>query len=520
MAPNLIRIASHETENQLKLSLKQAFELQEPKLRPPFSLTIPHKEEYAQLNQAILYGILCEPNHSIAHIKYLHAIVIDGYELFLGLLVKVVDGLYSKLVDSAKNQLVWVTKEMIAVSAIGIDGLLVCLLRQIVGSDFSDGNLWLCFGLVNIFLYKWDCLLEEEPLVLTSALYVYLRLLADHCRLSSDEKLEELKFLEIKYCVRMLREQFHLCLRIGRDLVRLLQDLVHVPEFKEIWKDLVLNPGAFQDLEFSDISQLYRTRTSSRYFLLRITPEMESQLRFLLSCVKFGNQKRYQTWFAKKFLSGPGREAVVVDIIRFICCAHHPSNEIIQSDIIPRWAVIGWLLKCCTKVHTEADAKLALFCDWLFFDEKVDNIMNIEPAMLLMVCSTDKYMDLTNSLLEYLLLLVDNYDVDRRSIIARGVSLALGTLVQKGVVRSLDVLTCCNGISPFLREWLQKILLDFSTAAPNDLLPSGLPAHPTQPISLSDVSCLATLCPLPKDKTACDQGDGLSTGTINNSISI
>ncbi|KAK8679688.1 hypothetical protein V6N13_145127 [Hibiscus sabdariffa] len=36
---------------------------------------------------------------------------------------------------------------MIDVSAIGIDSLLVCLLRQIVGGDFSDGDLWLCFEL-------------------------------------------------------------------------------------------------------------------------------------------------------------------------------------------------------------------------------------------------------------------------------------------------------------------------------------------------------------------------------------
>jgi hypothetical protein len=26
------------------------------------------------------------------------------------------------------------------------------------------------------------------------------------------------------------------------------------------------------------------------------------------------------------------------------CCAHHPPDEIILSDVVPRWAVIGWLL--------------------------------------------------------------------------------------------------------------------------------------------------------------------------------
>ena len=116
---------------------------------------------------------------------------------------------------------------------------------------------------------------------------------------------------------------------IGRDLVRLLQELVHVPEFRAIWKDLMLSPTEFKVPEFRDISQLYRVRTSSRYFLLRITPVMESQLRFLLSDVKFGNHRRYPVWFAKKFLCTAEKETFLIDIVRFICCSHHPPNEII-----------------------------------------------------------------------------------------------------------------------------------------------------------------------------------------------
>lgn len=66
---------------------------------------------------------------------------------------------------------------------------------------------------------------------LTSALYSFLRLLAeDHCKVSGDN----VKRLEIKFCVKMFREEMDLSLKIGRDLVRLLQDLAHVSEFREI----------------------------------------------------------------------------------------------------------------------------------------------------------------------------------------------------------------------------------------------------------------------------------------------
>ncbi|XVF47226.1 hypothetical protein PTKIN_Ptkin03bG0092600 [Pterospermum kingtungense] len=484
MASRLIRIAPYEAENKLELSLRQAFDLLESKVRPPFPLTIPNPQEYTQLNHAILYGVLTEPHFAKIHIKYLHAIVVDGYQLFINLLVGIVNELYGKLVDLVKDQLIWVTKEMIDVSAMSINSLLVCLLRQIVGGDFSDGNLWLAFELVSLCISKWDCLLEEEPTVLTSALYTFLRLLADHCRVVSNQKLEMLRHLEIEFCVKMLREQFHLSMKIGRDLVRLLQDLVHVTEFKSIWKDLVLNPREFRTADFSDISQLYCRRTSSRYFLLRITLEMETQLRFLLTYVPLGSQKRYQTWFEKKFLFGPERESLVVDIVRFICCAHHPSNEIIQSNIIPRWAVIGWLLTYCRKNYIEANGKLALFYDWLFFNEKVDNIMNIEPAMLLMVCSLPKYIDFTHSLLEFLLLLVENYDLDLKNIITRGVSSAFDTLVRKGVVDSLDALTHYSALSPSIRVKLQNLLLNSLGKVPREVLPVDLPGHSTPSLRL------------------------------------
>lgn len=495
MASKLLKIGTHEADNQLEVSLRQAFEELEPKLRPPFSLAIPSAQEYLQLNRAILYGLLTEPLLAKTHFKHLHAIVTDGYRFFIHLMVKIVNDLYAKLVDSVKDQLIWVVKEMVGVLGVGFDGLLVSLLRQIIGGDFSDRNLWLCSELVSLFLSKWDCLLEEEPLLLTSALYAYLRLLADHCRLSSNVKLEPLKLLEIEFCVKMLREQFHLCMKIGRDLIRLLQDLVHVPVFRAIWKDLVLNPGEFRTAGFSDVSQLYCSRTSSRYFLLRITPDMETQLRFLLMHVKLGSQKRHQLWFAKKFLFGPEKETVVVDIVRFICCAHHPSNETIQSDIIPRWTVIGWLLKTCRKNYVLANVKLALFYDWLFFDERNDNIMNIEPGMLLMVCSIPKYIDMTHSLLEFLLLLAENYDVDRMHLIFRGLSSAFNILVQKGVVHSLDVLTSCDALSPFLKERLGRLLSNLKMGIVNKLQPLHLPHDSVPPLSLQNPSFLKSPTP-------------------------
>ncbi|PIA53734.1 hypothetical protein AQUCO_00900367v1 [Aquilegia coerulea] len=482
MSLKLLQSNTHDAENQFEVLLKEAFELLKPQLKPPFPLTILSPLEYTKLNQAILFGLLTQPQFTKIHITHLHAIITDGYGLFVSLVLKILFELYPKVLESVKIQLIWVSSKLVEVSAVGVDGLLICLMRQIVGGDFSDGNLWLCVELLRIFLNNWDWLLEEQPLVLSSALFTYLRLLGDHYRLL-DSKFEALKRMEIDFCVRLLRNHFNLCFRIGRDLLRLLQDLVYIPEFKAIWKDLLLNPSEFNVHEFTDISQLYCSRTSSKYHLLRITPEMEMRLRFLLTHVKWGFQNRYQVWFARKFLCRPEAESVITDIVRFICCAHHPSNEVIQSNVIPRWAIIGWLLKCCRSSHVEANTKLALLYDWLFFSERVDNIMNIEPAILLMVNSIPKYIDMTQNILEFLFQLVENYDMQRKEVLVKGVSTSFDVLVRKGVVPSLEALSLCTLLSPLLRN-------KFSYISSKSALTVHLPHCSAPPPNLSSQSSL------------------------------
>lgn len=78
-----------------------------------------------------------------------------------------------------------------------------------------------------------------------------------------------------------------------------------------------------------------------------------------------------------QYLSTPESQTLRCDLIRFICGVIHPSNEVLCSDIIPRWAVIGWLLTTCTSNVAASSAKLSLFYDWLFFDPEKDSIMNI-----------------------------------------------------------------------------------------------------------------------------------------------
>ena len=46
--------------------------------------------------------------------------------------------------------------------------------------------------------------------------------------------------------MNQLRTNFQSLMTIGRDLVRLLLSVVHIPEFLEFWRDLVHHPHALQ----------------------------------------------------------------------------------------------------------------------------------------------------------------------------------------------------------------------------------------------------------------------------------
>jgi hypothetical protein len=95
-----------------------------------------------------------------------------------------------------------------------------------------------------------------------------------------------------------------------------------------------------------DFTELLSIPTPKRYLKLLIPNELESELLFVMEHVMLGKQKRFQQWISKKHMTGAENDDFIVDMIRYICGVFHPSNALLQSDMVPRWAMVGWLLKC------------------------------------------------------------------------------------------------------------------------------------------------------------------------------
>ncbi|KAK0088867.1 hypothetical protein PV325_010464 [Microctonus aethiopoides] len=386
---------------------------------------------HEEVSLGLLVAILTDPQDAAKSYRDLTLITRDGLAIVLGHLNQLVLERYLRLNDIARTQLLWLLRELIRTSVANVDNLCLSLLRHAAGGDISSRNLYLVDALLDIFQDNrpW---LDKFPFLVASIVYTYLRLIEDH----SVPHLNALRQKEVTFTVGLIRERMVDCLVIGRDLVRLLQNVARIPEFETLWKDLLLNPKTICP-SFIGVIQLLQTRTSRRFLQSRLTPDMERKLVFLTSQVRFGNHKRYQDWFQRQYLATPESQSLRCDLIRFIVGVIHPTNELLCSDIIPRWAVIGWLLTTCTSTVAASNAKLALFYDWLFFEAEKDNIMNIEPAILVMHNSMRSHPAVTATLLDFLCRIIPNFYPALAERVRNGIFSSLRQILEKRVLPSL-----------------------------------------------------------------------------------
>ena len=271
------------------------------------------------------------------------------------------------------------------------------MFRNVVGGDISPNNIALNEALLDI-LIELRPYYDRNIQLLSFSLFNYLRMIADH----HNPLLRELRNKEVQYCIVLLKEHFNDFIWIGRDLIRLLHHVACIPEFEQFWKELLNNPGSLAP-GFTGIFQIIKIRTPRRFIKLRISFDLEKKLMFLTSQVRFGLHRRYQDWIQKQYFIGFESQLLRCDMIRFICCSIHPSNETLASDIFPRWALIGWLLSVSGSHVLSSYARLALFYDWFFIDDREpQNIMDIEPGILVMYYSLKNYPAITAGLIDFL----------------------------------------------------------------------------------------------------------------------
>lgn len=441
-------------------------------------------KNHEEVSLGMLMSILTDPHNATKCYRDLTLITRDGLTCVLNNLSNLILERYLKFHDTARSQLLWLIKEMIRNAVTGVDNVCWNLMRYASGGDITPKNIILVESLLDIYIENrtW---LDKFPVLICMVVYTYLRLIEDH----NIPQLVNLRQKEVNFVITLMRERFSDILCLGRDLVRLLQNVARIPEFNQLWQDILINPKTLCPT-FINVLQLLQTRTSRRYLQSRLTPDMERKLVFLTSQVRFGHHKKYQEWFQRQYLATPESQSLRSDMIRFIVGVIHPTNELLCSDIIPRWAVIGWLLTTCTSNVAASNAKLALFYDWLFYDSEKDNIMNIEPAILVMHHSMRSHPAVTATLLDFLCRIIPNFYPPYADKVRQGIFNSLQQIIEKRVLPNLHPLFDSPKLDRELRATVRETFKEFCTngngegvsgirdEANEDIIPRGGPDEP------------------------------------------
>ncbi|XP_067625597.1 integrator complex subunit 3 homolog isoform X2 [Eurosta solidaginis] len=438
------------------LSLQQQINgLNEKDMHDILSQLVCKEKQHEDISIGFLYTMLTDPVNAPKGYRDLTLVARDGMNMVVSNLTMLVAEKYGKLTEVARRQLIWLLRELVKHQVLLVENIVWNCLRQAGGGDVSVKNIFLVEGLLDIFI-EYRAWLESQAFLVQTVVYSYVRLIEDH----ASPSLNTLRQKEVKFIISLIRERFLDIIPLGRDFVRLLQNVARVPEFEQLWREILHHPESLHPT-FTGIWQLLQTRTSRRFLQSRLTPEIERKLTFLASSVKFGNQKRYQDWFQDKYFATPESHSLRSDLIRFIINVIHPTNDMLCSDIIPRWAIIGWLISSCTNPIALANAKLSLFYDWLFFDPIKDNIMNIEPGILVMYHSIRNHPFVSSTLLDFLCRIMKNFDVRHEDKIRTGVYNSLNKILEKQVIPNLQPLFESPKLDRELRNLIRENFREF-----------------------------------------------------------
>lgn len=222
---------------------------------------------------------------------------------------------------------------------------------------------------------------------------------------------------------------------------------------------LYQKPVNSSSISSTELYKILSLPTQKIFLASRLTPEMEFNLLFILDTVKYGgnHHRRYYDWFHSEYLKVSDPDNIIIDIIRYLIVSYHPPNAVIASSSVQRWQIITWFLRQMKTNYSTANAKLALFYDWLFYDAAVDNIMNVEPAILIISKSATVNPKISCTMIEFLYLLKTEYIPQMSDQIGKSIDKTMQDILSKRVISNLEAILLSEQISDDIKRQLKEL---------------------------------------------------------------
>nr|CAH8854827.1 unnamed protein product [Trichobilharzia regenti] len=408
------------------------------------------EEEHRALQAGLLYLALTEPDPRHSFCTDIVLTSRDNLTYVLSELTRLVAETWPKMTNTVRSNAISLLGELISTRTASVEVLMLHLYRRMTTGDISPPNLWLVDVMVDLLEKnkEWLSSLDRQPFLLPLTVYTLLRLIPDHSSTAQPPAavspipsvlLPKLRQKELSLVEELIRKNFDRCAQIGRDFIRLLHGAARLEPIKRLWDDILQNISSLSSC-FSNLSEILEITTPQCFTQTLIPHEMEQWVRWMMKnvhCVPRVPVHRYQDFFQRKFFATPESQSLRVCLLRYVVTYFYPDNEMLASTLIPRWNVVSWILSQSTCPVATANAKLALFYDWLFFKPN-DCIMNLEPALLAIMNHLNPRSQLIAfSLVDFLIKIVGTYHPPMVERIVLGVRAGLEEMIRLGVVKSI-----------------------------------------------------------------------------------
>ena len=384
------------------------------------------RESYIDSMRGLLYGILVNSDECAKLFILAQSALTDDWSMIMEQLKYFTFTKFSQLKVHVRRNLFWIVDRLVSLSAKGSDGLLLGLLRQIRAGHYDEESLDILVNILNI-LDRHRTWLFEQVALIPYVVFVLLRIL------SENGFPQHIHALSLVLASELLREKFKECSLLGRDLIRSLIEVAHYPQLIPFWRWLITSDDK---QSAPPIVRLLLTPTPKKYVIMRLTPTMESELKFLFEMVPVEKQNFYFNLFLDAHLGSGDQSVFIADLIRYIVVAHHPTNATLSSNVVPRWSFITFLLKSLRTSYAAASSKLALLLDWFFFDHSADNIMLIEAGLLVITKNIVNSPKISSTLIEFLELMRFHFYPPMLQHISKCLDQAVLECVKKSVIQS------------------------------------------------------------------------------------
>ena len=233
------------------------------------------------------------------------------------------------------------------------------------------------------------------------------------------------------------------CLAIGRDLIRVLASMCTYLGLDSIWNDLMSSTREGVALYVCVLS----APTKPQYHSMLLTPVVEERLGYLMDKCNPANYARYMRWLIDGM-----NELSYPDFLRFILTRVSSSEPTTQKHVLA-----AWLLNTVTLNYpVRAWLKQSLVLDVLFLNPQ-EGVAGVEPFTSSLKFTLSKFPQMTEEIIEFLLLSADKFDPNSRQIITRNIKEAFH-LADIHSILSTETLLSSEKIAYDIRRRLSELL--------------------------------------------------------------